>query len=491
MSLNRREFLKLSSASAALCFGAPFVWQSAAQPANLPPEVHYLNRLTWGIRPQDLEQIRNMGISAYLEWQLTPERIDDPLVDAFVGARRFLTMTPQELQAVADDQYGQVYETALWARLYRAAFSERQLYERIVEFWTDHFNIPIPDLLARKIIDDRDVIRRYAMARFRDLLFASAQSPAMLEYLNNAVSNKDHPNENYARELLELHTLGVDGGYTEQDVYEVARAFTGWTIGSDGMFFFDSDNHDSDPKTILGVSLPAGRGIEDGLQVLDIVANHPATARFISTKLVRRFVQDDPPASLVESTAAVFTQSAGDIRAVLRHLLTSGEFLASAGQKFRRPLDFVIAALRALSPAVQIDAPYNLIVALEGMGQVPYSWHPPDGYPERAEAWINTNGLLERWNFALNMSAAGEGYFSGLALNTEILVPQVETVGALVDAAAERVLHSPLGSADRDTLIAYVSRQNDANQRVTDNLRREKLPGLLGLLIASPYFQWY
>ncbi len=491
MSLNRREFLKLSSVSAALCLGTPFVWHATAQPAAPPPEVHYLNRLTWGIRPQDLEQIRSMGISAYLDRQLAPESIEDPLVDAFVGARRFLTMTPQELQAVADDQYDVVYETALWARLYRAAFSERQLYERMVEFWTDHFNIPIPDLLARKIIDDRDVIRRYAMARFRDLLFASAQSPAMLEYLDNAVSSKDHPNENYARELLELHTLGVDGGYTEQDVYAVARAFTGWTVRSDGTFFFDMSNHDTDPKTVLGVNLPAGRGIEDGLQVLDIVANHPATARFISTKLIRRFVQDDPPAALVESTAAVFTQSAGDIRAVLRHLLTSGEFLASAGQKFRRPLDFVIAALRALSPAVQIDAPYNLIDALEGMGQVPYSWHPPDGYPERAEAWINTNGLLERWNFALNMSAAGEGYFPGLALNAEMLVPQVETVGALVDAAVERVLHSPLHPADRDTLIAYVSRQNDANQRVTDDLRREKLPGLLGLLIASPYFQWY
>lgn len=491
MTLNRREFLKLSSVSAALCLGTPWVWQASAQPANLPPEVHYLNRLTWGIRPQDLEQIASMGIQAYVEWQLAPESIADPLVDAFVGARRFLSMSPQELQSVADDQYGAVYETAMWARLYRAVFSERQLYERMVEFWTDHFNIPIPDLLARKIIDDRDVIRRHAMARFRDLLFASAQSPAMLEYLDNAVSSKDHPNENYARELLELHTLGVDGGYTEQDVYEVARAFTGWTIRADGTFFFDPDNHDTDAKTVLGVSLPAGRGIEDGLQVLDIVATHPATASFISTKLIQRFVQDDPPASFVESTAAVFIQSAGDIRAVLRHIFASDEFLASAGQKFRRPLDYVIAVLRALSPAVQIDAPYNLVAALEGMGHVPYSWQPPNGYPEPAEAWINTNGLLERWNFALNVSAAGEGYFSGLALNTESLVPPVETVGVLVDAAAERLLHSPLSAADRDTLIAYVSRQNDANQRMTADLRREKLPGLLGLLLASPYFQWY
>ena len=491
MSVSRRSFLSLGSLTAlGVAVQNMVSFPSTAYAAETLPERHVLNRLTWGARPQDVETIQQIGIEAYIDWQLNPETIDDPLVDAFVGSRPAMLMPYDELVRVARDNYDFVLRAALWGRIFRAAYSERQLFERMVEFWTDHLNIPIADLLVEKVIDDREVIRKHALGSFRDLLFASAQSPAMLYYLNNADSSKDHPNENYAREIMELHSLGVDGGYTEDDVVAVARAFTGWTVSDRGEFYFDAEDHDMDEKIILGHNLPAGRGIEDGLQVLDILIRHPSTARFISAKLARRFIADTPPDSIVESAAQVFTDTSGDIRAVMRHLLTSPEFMASAGQKFRRPLDAIVAMMRTLTPGLDIDNPDPIAYTLEGMGQMPYFWHPPNGYPEPAGAWINTNGILERWNAAMRFALAGDGYFEGAALNIDLVVPQAGTVGELVDAAIASVLGTEITSEDRDQLIAYVSRDANPDQPLTEDLRRTKLPGLVGVLMASPYFQW-
>lgn len=490
MAVSRREFLRVSSFLAAGGAAAGLLeFPRSAYAAEIPVERHILNRVTWGARPQDVEQLQALGIQGYIDWQLNHEAIPDPLVDQFVSNRPILTMPVSELIRVASNNYGVVLQTALWARIFRAAYSERQLYERMVEFWTDHFNVPIADLLVEKIIDDREVIRRHALGSFRDLVFASAQSPAMLYYLNNADSSKEHPNENYARELMELHTLGVDGGYTEADVVEVARAFTGWTVQDGGGFFFDLSDHDTDQKVVLGHTLPAGRGIEDGLQVLDILVRHPSTAQFISTKLARRFVSDDPPQSVVESTAAVFSATGGNLREVMRHLLTTPEFLASGGQKFRRPLDVVVAMMRALSPGLDVGNPDPLISTLEGLGQLPYYWHPPNGYPDAAGAWMNTNGVLQRWNTAMELSLAGDGYFAGATLNLDNVIPPAASVEELVDVSVDRVLGVPLLSHDRDQLIAYVSRGGTSGT-LTDDLRRTKLPGLVGMLLASPYFQW-
>lgn len=459
------------------------------------PALHVLNRVTWGARPEDLDRINQMGIEAFIDWQLDYENIPDPKVDEFVAARRILSMEYDELYRIANDNYGLVLETVLWNRLFRAIYSERQLYELLVEFWTDHFNVPIGDYIVDKTLDDRHVIRRHALGKFRDLLFASAQSPAMLYYLDNAVSNAEHPNENYARELMELHTLGVEGGYTEQDVVEVARALTGWTVNDSfpGRFTFDINNHDTGEKTVLGHILPAGRGIEDGLQVLDILARHPSTARFIAFKLCRRFVSDRPPDPLVESAAQVFTDTDGDIRQVMRHILTSADFMASAGQKFRRPLDFLAAMFRALTPGAVIEDSGTVVYSLEPMGHLPYFWNPPNGYPDAAGAWINTNALLNRWNAALLLALAGDGYLDGVVLNIDQVISpdQSTTVGAMVDAAAVRILGVPLPTSDRDQLIAYVSRDANPDQVVDSELRAAKLPGLVGLLMASPYFQWH
>jgi hypothetical protein len=493
MGISRRTFLSFSAAA----LGA-----LATHWANLPrtqaqsleqatdPALHVLNRLTWGARPEDIARIQEMGIEAYIDWQLDYTNIPDPAVDNFVGARRILTIPLNELSPLVGNQYGPILETMLAARLFRALYSERQLYERMVEFWTDHFNIPIGDLLAEKIVDDREVIRAHALGSFRELLFASARSAAMLYYLNNDSSTAEHPNENYAREIMELHTLGVDGGYTEQDVIELARALTGWTVRYGDGFYFDPDTHDWEEKTILSQTFPAGRGVEEGLQMLDLLANHPSTARFICFKLCRRFVSDTPPETLVASAAAVFSETSGDIRAVMRHILTSGEFMTSGGQKFRRPFDFVVAAMRALSPGLQVEDYSAVIWSTEPLGHIPFFWGPPNGYPEPAGAWINTNGLLHRWNIALNLAEAGSGYVDGVALNLDVVVPIQGTVGEQIDAAAQRILGRTLPDDERALFAAFMSRDANLDEPMTSDIYYTKLPGVIGLLLASPHFQW-
>lgn len=487
MPINRRDFFAM--------LGGRMPTRSQGRADDFmprSPELHVLSRLTWGVTPKDVEAIQQMGIEGYIEWQLNPEAISDPRIDDFISKRQILNMPTTQLRAIADEQYGFVYSTVLWARLFRATYSERQLYELMVEFWTDHFNIPLQDYLTEKTIDDREVIRKHALGNFRDLLFASAQSAAMLMYLDNDVSDKEHPNENYARELMELHTLGVNGGYTEQDVVEVARALTGWTIqyGRDNMFVFDMNMHDTGEKTVLGVAMPAGRGIEDGLQVLDILAYHPSTARFIAQKLCRRFVADFPPDSIVQSTAEVFFSTGGDIRATMRHLLLSDEFMNAYGQKFRRPLDFMVGTLRVLRDGLDVDNIYTFIEPLEGMGQVPYAWHPPNGYPDVTDAWLNTNGLLYRWNVALNMALAGEGYVDGISLNLDVVIPQANTVSELVDVVIENLVPVSFLPELRQSFVNLLNRNGDASAPVDERLRRQYLPILVGLVIASPQFQW-
>ncbi len=491
MTLTRRNFLQLSGLTAgALVAGNLIHWtaDSAAVAATIDPSLHVLQRLTWGVRPEDLRKINSLGISGYLDWQLAPEQIADPAVDAFLRTQPTLGMGYKELYALAEKNDSSIYNALIWGRIYRAAFSTRQLYELMVEFWTDHFNIPLPDLIVEKTVDDRTVIRRYALGRFRELLGASARSPAMLYYLNNADSHKEHPNENYARELLELHTLGVGGGYTEADVKAVARAFTGWSAGSDvpGLFYFDDVSHDYTEKTVLGHRLPAAQGIEDGRQVLDILATHPATAQFISRKLCRRFVSDRPSQGLVDHTAAVFRASGGDIRRVLRAILSSTEFMQATGQKFRRPLDFMVAGLRVTRPT--FDDPSILQGPLTTLGQVPFLWHPPNGYPDAARPWLNAGGLLNRWNTAMLLAG---GLDDSIHVDLDARVPPAPTAVALVDSATLVVLGRLIAAADRAQLVAFVADGSGPQTLLTSDMRADKLPALIGLLLASPYFQWH
>jgi uncharacterized protein (DUF1800 family) len=341
------------------------------------------------------------------------------------------------------------------SRILRAVYSERQLQEVMIDFWTNHFNVYAAKGADRWLLTsyDRDTIRPHTLGKFYDLLLADAQSPAMLFYLDNFQSvspnaqvQQQRPgggrgplaqlmrtgnnpqqqqqrrgiNENYARELLELHTLGVDGGYTQKDVQEVARCFTGWTIfqprggaaataalmGRDardnaGKFIFRPGVHDNGEKIVLGHKIPAGGGIQDGLMVLDIVARHPATAKFIATKLVRRFVSDEPPPALVDRVAQTFSKSDGDIREALRTIFLSPEFNSAPAYraKVKRPFELAVSAVRTLGADTNGGPQFHQWVAR--MGQPLYGFQTPNGYSDVAENWVNTGALLERMNFAL------------------------------------------------------------------------------------------
>ena len=363
------------------------------------------------------------------------------------------------------------------SRILRAVYSERQLQEVMVDFWTNHFNVFAGKGADRWLLTayDRDTIRPNTMGKFSDLLLATAQSPAMLFYLDNFQSvspnapsgpgpgqrllnqqrgglfggllqrNRNSEggapqqpatgqrqrrgiNENYARELMELHTLGVDGGYTQKDVQEVARCFTGWTIFAPrgagaatqamlngpradmlrenaGKFFFNPRTHDDGEKIVLGHKIPAGGGIKDGLAVLDILAHSPATAKFIATKLVRHFVSDNPPPGLVDRVAATFTRSQGDIREMLRTIFFSPEFNSADAYrvKIKRPFELTISAIRTLGGETTGGPQLHQWIAR--MGEPLYGFQTPSGYSDLAESWVNTGGLLERFNFGLMLAS--------------------------------------------------------------------------------------
>jgi uncharacterized protein (DUF1800 family) len=306
-------------------------------------------------------------------------------------------------------------------KLLRAIYSDRQLNEILADFWYNHFNVFLDKGADRYLVTayERDVIRPHVFGKFRDMLEATAKSPAMLFYLDNWQSvGPDAPqprgararrglNENYGRELLELHTLGVDGGYTQKDVTEVARCFTGWTINQPqrgGEFAFNARLHDKGAKTVLGVTIPAGGGIEDGEKVLDIVAQHPSTARFISTRLAQRFVADEPPASLVDRMAETFRKTGGDIREVMRTMLNSKEFWSEGAYrtKMKSPFEMVVSAVRAVNGDVDFAMPLANQVAQ--LGQPLYRKQEPTGYSNSSADWVNSAGLLARMNFALQLA---------------------------------------------------------------------------------------
>jgi uncharacterized protein (DUF1800 family) len=389
-------------------------------------------------------------------------------------------MTPWE-RLVAYYETPQVPVFEFWlATLYRSLLSPRQLFERMVIFWTDHFNVSLLSDLGiwLKPTDDRDVIRRHALGKFPDLLRASAQSAAMLSYLTNDSNVKDHPNENYARELMELHTLGVDGGYTEVDVKEVARALTGWRFHSYeegprfGEFLFDPGLHDFGPKTVLGQPLPAGGGIEDGEAVLEILANHPSTGRFLSRKLLRYFWGYEPTDRAVERIARIYRRTGGDIRSMLRGILSWGQ-LASATPKLKRPYHLILSSVRALFAGV--ENPFFLLDAMNRAGHLPYTWAPPNGFPDSAGYW--SGFVAPRWNFAAVMLAPD----SGIILDLSFLDPslQPEELRFLLDLLLLGGTMTPeTGTAVRDYFAAAPKTP-------------ESVAETIGLVLSAPEFQHY
>ena len=402
--------------------------------------IHFLNRTSFGPTREDVQKVNRLGIHAYLEEQLRPEKISDSLVDEKLAGLKTMRLSSRELielyppprqQAGQQEMMGQqqmqgprtVILELQQARLLRSVYSQRQLYETMVDFWSNHFNVFSAKGADRWLTTayDRDSIRPHALGKFRDLLLATAQSPAMLFYLDNWLSaNPNAPaarmggpnnrrrglNENYARELMELHTLGVDGGYTQRDVQEVARCLTGWTIRQprgEGSFYFEPRIHDTGEKVVLGNRIPSGGGVEDGLRVIDLLAQHPSTARFVSLKLARRFIADDPPPSLVNKAAEAFNKSSGDIPTVLRALIDSPEFYSPDiyQAKVKKPLEFVASALRTTGAEVQLS--HQLLRYLGRMGEPLFLAQPPTGHPDVAASWTSPDMLLTRMNFATDL----------------------------------------------------------------------------------------
>ncbi|MDZ4860739.1 MAG: DUF1800 domain-containing protein [Candidatus Hydrogenedentes bacterium] len=420
MRVTRRTFLQAAGALSAATFsgcdqairfvGVP---QRPALEAPFAPgagaavdlATHVIRRLSFGPRPEDHARVAAMGVDAYIEEQLAPDAIDDVECESLVRRNETIAAPVGELFEYKQDF---LLRELTRATLTRAVYSNRQLYEVMVEFWSDHFNIAQSkgDCAWLKTADDRDVIRKHALGNFAEMLRASALSPAMLWYLDGRVNRKrrpdEAPNENYARELLELHTLGVHGGYTQQDVMETARCLTGWTVRSDELFrkgqvVFRPDWHDDGEKTVLGKTIPAGLGEKDIDRVIEIIMEHPATTQFIARKLCRRFISDAPPQSAVDAVAAKFSDSQGNIKMTLRALFGCDAFRAATDQKFKRPLRFVASALRATAAdTTPNDALYQYLLR---MGHTPFQYPTPDGYPEEAEHWVNT--MLWRWHFTV------------------------------------------------------------------------------------------
>jgi uncharacterized protein (DUF1800 family) len=384
-----------------------------------PERLHSLRAGTSEERLQAFEQIPVEKQDDVL--LVLPQGVRQQLFEAAPAVlRRKIELTAGPVQVVARDLSE--------GKLLRALYSNRQLEEVLTDFWFNHFNIYLDKGVERFMVTayERDVIRPHVLGKFRDLLEATAKSPAMLFYLDNwesvgpsapqaqrgvqaqrGIRMRRGLNENYARELLELHTLGVDGGYTQKDVTEVARCFTGWTIDRPqfgGKFLFNPRMHDEGEKIVLGVKILAGGGMSDAKKVLDIVARNPSTAHFISWKLAQRFVADDPPASLVDRMAQTFLKTGGDLRAMMETMLDAREFWSEGAYrtKMKSPFEMVVSAVRAVEGDVDFAAP--LVDQIARMGEPLYKKQEPTGYSNSSRQWINSAGLMARMNFAVNLA---------------------------------------------------------------------------------------
>ena len=434
-------------------------------------------------------------------------------------------------RAIADDSKRpqRVIEELAMAKVTRAIYSERQLQQVMDDFWFNHFNVFAGKGEDRYYLTsyERDVIQPHALGKFKDLVSATAKSPAMLFYLDNFLSadpraaqrqaqeramrqqmrrgyrrpfppppqqakknNERGLNENYGRELMELHTLGVDGGYKQKDVTEVARCFTGWTIDKPRQtpeFKFDERVHNPDPKIVLGKKIHAG-GLKDGEEVIDLLVHHPSTARFISTKLARRFVSDNPPPELVTRMAQTFQSSDGDIKAVLHTMIWSPEFWSRDAYraKIKTPYELVVSTVRALG--TDVDTPMPLVQWIGRIGEPMYQCQPPTGYSDKSEAWVNTGALLNRLNFSLTLAG---NRVRGARTDVQSLLG--------VDAAAEpktaldRAVQVFLGGQAAPTTVETLEKQLDNPQivqaKLDDPVKRIDLGVVTGLVLGAPEFQ--
>ncbi len=540
--------------------------QSPSDSVERARALHVLNRLTFGPRPGDVDRVATMGVDRYIEQQLNPEKIKDDEVGRRLARFDVLRTSREDLARIylEEQRARQQRQRAAGrdsarmdpddppppggrrqpplnrarrlagelqqAAVVRATLSQRQLYEVMVDFWTNHFNVFLGKGADRFLLPDyiEHTIRPNAMGKFEDLLVATAHSPAMLFYLDNvqSVAPGSRPpqlerlqraqrgqrarmgrrglprrfpdpgqmdsirarieqrmpqgiNENYARELMELHTLGVDGGYTQEDVVNVARILTGWSMTpppQGARFAFNDWAHDKGPKVVLGRTFRAGPGQEEGEELLKLLANHPSTMRHVSAKLCARFLADDQPDGCIDAGVHAWERTGGDIREVLRAIFRAPEFWAPEyrGAKVKTPLEFVVGAVRAVDG--EPDSTLALAQLVGRLGQPLYLEQPPTGYPETQESWVNSGALLERLNVAMGIAA---GRAPGVAADSRALIPAWADADQLADLVNRQILN---GVASQNTL--RVIREQTANLP-PDQARVMAL----GLALGSPEFQ--
>jgi uncharacterized protein (DUF1800 family) len=503
---------------------------------------HALDRLGYGPRPGDIERIQQMGLENWINQQLHPETINDqateqrladfPTVSMAsaaleneyprpnVAAKRMgiteeeynkrlqqLLHPPQGMRPAPDTRPQVILNELMAAKMIRAVYSDRQLQEQLDDFWFNHFNIYVykDQEIYLSGSFDRDAIRPHLFGKFRDMLGASAHNAAMLVYLDNwlsadpeavararhatpeqkrawkdlpGIGNKKGLNENYGRELMELHTLGVDGGYTQQDVIEVAKCFTGWTVRDPNAkpdFVFDPRLHDTNAKKVLGKTIRAG-GERDGEAVLDLLVKQPATAHHLSYELAEHFVSDNPPPALVDRMAKTFQKTKGDLRETVRTMIYSPEFWSRANYraKIKTPFELVASSARALG--ADVDEPAALVNWVARIGEPLYQCQPPTGYKDNAETWVNTGALLSRLNFALTL--AGDHVRGAEVDLPSRLGDDVQTDAQLaLDRAVDTFLGGQISEASRGTIEQQTP------------VKQVDLGVVTGLVLGTPEFQ--
>lgn len=494
---------------------APAVAGNAATPANgavaggaavnqaaatsSPDLLHLLRRATYG-RTSDTEaELRSLGLAAWLDRQLNPATINDAACDALVARLPLATMDIAGVRKAVKKGGWDAMQQLGTAAVARACWSKRQLFEVMVDFWSNHLNVtnPSSDVWDSRPDYDRTVIRAHALGRFSDMLRASAAHPAMLSYLDNRVSTKDKPNENYGRELMELHTVGMV--YTEQDVKQAALLLTGRTVdATTGLYRYDTTKHATGAVTVLGWSnanASAAEGEKNSNAFLDHLAMHPKTAERIATKLCVRFVADEPPATLVASLAKVYLDNRTAIAPVLKALFTSAEFAKAANAKVRTPLEDIAGTVRALGinpDATGTDGIRALYQILEKAGHGPMRWEPPNGYPDVAAAWASPSGFLVRWNAHLNLAAGW--YPKQLTRPTPLLNQLVPgTLPATYGALVETVVKSLIGTVPKPehtaALAQFFGKKPIDPLKAKDQAVTGKFPHLVALVLDSPMFQ--
>ena len=516
----------------------------------VPLAVLALGRMSFGIRPGDIEAFNALGsndderLLAYVQQQLNPDLIDDSDFESRYNAAGFQALHKSHEQLYSehiannaydpnDDAYWEWYSLPTYelvdATLLRAVHSKKQLTEMLADFWHNHFNIFFwqDDGVPLLVSYNRDVLRKHMLGNFRQMLEAVATHPSMLYYLNQNNSSDAGPNENYARELFELHTLGAENylgvrdpntvekdangvsvGYVDNDVYEAARCLTGWRIDDDlgewedgiektGNFIFYKPWHDRFNKLVLGKYIPADQpDMQDGKDVLDLLAYHPGTARHIARKLCRRFISDLPSDSVVAAAAATFTEvrdAPDQLKRVMETILLSDEFKQSWGQKIKRPFEACISIMRALNSDFT-RIPGGVAWMLSLMGQPLFERRSPDGYPDVKEAWANSMSLLYRWNFAVGIA---ENWLNdddtGLKIQTDVYnqtPPEIRTAEALADFWINRILGRPLSDADRNAVIAVMAQEYGTQESLPDDHVGYVLPAMIEVILMSPDFQW-